>query len=278
LIVNAWKRKFGPGLKGVIVGGAALSEEIARFFSSSGIRIREGYGLTETSPAITFNRYSRKRNRFGTVGIPIQNVNVRIHKADEAGQGEIEVKGPNVMLGYYKNQAATDEKLTKDGWLKTGDIGYFSKGKFLKITGRASNIYKNASGRFVTPTGLERELESHHAILQVMVYGYNRPYNIAIIIPDFEWLKKWAEQHEIHWTDNAYMIHNPKVQDLYDNILIAFNKRVKSHERMGKYILGKSPWSREDGLLSVTMKLRRNQIFQEFEKQIKEVYQKPIER
>lgn len=278
LIVNAWKRKFGPGLKGVIVGGAALSPEIARFFSSSGIRVREGYGLTETSPAITFNRYRRRHNRFGTVGTPIKNVEVRIQNPNDFGEGEIEVKGPNVMIGYFNNAEATQLKLTSDDWFQTGDIGLWVGGKFLKITDRASNIYKNASGRFVAPSPIERLITSHVALQQALVYGFNRPYNIALIIPDFDWLQTWAEENQIHWTDNAYMIHNPKVIALFDQILREMNKTLKSHERIERFILGKTLWTLDDGLLSITMKLRRKEILRLFEKQISALFEKPIER
>lgn len=278
LIVNAWKRKYGPGLKGVIVGGAALSPEIARFFSSSGIHVREGYGLTETSPAITFNRYRRRLNRFGTVGIPIHNVEVRIQNPDDFGEGEIEVKGPNVMIGYFKNDEATQLKITSDNWFRTGDIGHWVEGKFLKITDRASNIYKNASGRFVAPSPIERLLAAHSAIQQTLVYGFNKPYNIALIIPDFEWVQTWAELNQIHWTDQAYMIHNPKVIAFFHQILKEKNRSLKSHERIERFILGKTPWTMDDGLLSITMKLKRKEILKLFEKQISELYEKPIER
>ncbi len=275
-MINAWKRKYGSGLKGVIVGGAAMSPEIARLFSTSGIRIREGYGLTETSPAITFNRYRKKDNRFGTAGIILRDISVRIQNPNpDTETGEIEVKGPNVMIGYFRDEKATRERFTKDGWFRTGDLGRLVDGRFLQITDRISNVYKNASGRFVIPGPLEQKLVSFPAVEQAIVYGLNRPYNVALIIPDFLWLRSWAEGEQVHWTDSAYMIHNPRVEELYDAILSEVNKTSKPHERIRRHVLGKEKWTRENSLLSLTMKPRRKLIIEAFSKRIEEVYDSP---
>lgn len=275
-IINAWKRNYGRGLKGVIVGGAALSAEIARLFNASGIRIREGYGLTETSPAITFNRYRRKDNRFGTAGIPLNDVSVRIREADpETGVGEIEVKGPNVMLGYYRNEEATRQRVREDGWLRTGDIGRWVDGRFLQITDRLSNIYKNASGRFVSPGPIEQKLIMHPSVDQAVVYGLNKPFNLALIIPDFQWLRSWARSNGVHWTDNVYMVHNPRVKTLFDQVLKELNKGLKHHERLSRHVLGSEKWTRENGMLTLTMKPRRKQIIKAFGKRIEEIYETP---
>lgn len=276
MIGNAWKRSFAPGLRGIVVGGAALNPEIAAFFNGTGCRIREGYGLTETSPAVTFNRFPKSQNRFGTTGIPLSNVEVRIVDKNEHGVGQIQTRGPNVMLGYLNDDEATQQKTTRDGWFKTGDIGQFVDGRFLKITDRVSNVYKNASGRFVSPAQIEQRLLAQPAIEQAIVYGYNQPYNIAILIPNFLWLKTWANQNGIHWTDNAYMIHNPKIQELFDGILTHLNGEMKSHERIRKHILGADVWTMESGLLSTTLKPRRKEILKLFEKQVRETYEASI--
>ncbi|MEO1627084.1 MAG: long-chain fatty acid--CoA ligase, partial [Bacteroidota bacterium] len=198
LVFRSWRRLFGGRLEGVVVGAAALSPSLARLFCAAGLEVREGYGLTETSPVLTFNRFEPGGVRFGTVGIPIPGVELKIHEADEEGQGEIVVRGPNVMLGYYKHKNLTEEVKTADGWFFTGDVGKIVHKRFLRITDRKKDIFKTTTGKYVAPLHVETHLRSSVFIDQCMVIGFNRPYVSALIVPDFEHLRRWCIEHKVH--------------------------------------------------------------------------------
>jgi long-chain acyl-CoA synthetase len=264
-IIKRWKRKMGGKLKGIVSGAAYLDPKVERLYERSGIKIRQGYGLTEASPVVAINRFEPGGHKRGTVGLPLPGVEVKI-----AEDGEVIVKGPNVMLGYYKDDDSTN-KVIVDGWLHTGDIGYFDKDHFLVITDRKSNIYKHASGKFISPTHLESTLTHDHLIQQALVIGYHRPYTIALIIPDFDVLKKVCEAKNIHWTAPEYMIHNTLVIQIYRDLLDHLG--LQSHERIEKFILLAEIWTPESGLLTSTYKPRRKEIEVKYAKSIEELYE-----
>jgi len=160
LVYRRWRQALGGKVEGVVVGAAALQPHLGKLFSAAGIEIREGYGMTETSPVISFNRFEPGGVRFGTVGIPIPSVEVKIENPDEDGEGLILVKGPNVMLGYHNLPERTMEKKSEDGWFKTGDVGKFVHKRFLQITGRKKDIFKTSSGKYIAPTILEQKLNA----------------------------------------------------------------------------------------------------------------------
>lgn len=265
-IIKRWKRSMGGKLKGIVSGAAYLDPKVERLYDRSGIKIRQGYGLTEASPVIAINRFEPGGYARGTVGLPIPGVLVKI-----ADDGEVLVKGPNVMLGYYKDEETTKHAV-QDGWLHTGDIGRWEKEDFLVITDRKSNIYKHASGKFITPARIESILDHHPLIHTAMIIGFQRPYTIALIIPHFDGLKKVCEEKNIHWTAPEYMIHNTLVIQLYRDVLD--NLGLQSHERIEKFILLADTWSPENGLLTATYKPRRKEIMREYEKEIEDVYEK----
>ncbi len=264
-IIKRWKRKMGGKLKGIISGAAYLDPKVERLYERGGIKIRQGYGLTEASPVVALNRFEPGGHKRGTVGLPIPGVDVKI-----AEDGEVLVKGPNVMVGYYKDEAATKERVI-DGWLYTGDIGYFDEDHFLVISDRKSNIYKHASGKFISPAQIESTLTQHSLIQYAMIIGYHRPYTIALIIPDFDALKKVCDEKHIHWTAPEYMVHNTLVIELFRDVVDHLDLQV--HERIEKFILLADTWSPENGLLTATYKPRRKEIEGKYEKQIEELYE-----
>ena len=263
-IIKRWKKSMGGKLKGIVSGAAYLDPKVERLYDRSGIKIRQGYGLTEASPVIAINRFEPGGYARGTVGLPIPGVQVKI-----ADDGEVLVKGPNVMLGYYKDEQASKQAV-QDGWLHTGDIGRWEKEDFLVITDRKSNIYKHASGKFIAPAQIESILDHHPLIHQAMIIGFQRPYTIALIIPHFDGLKKVCEEKNIHWTAPEYMIHNTLVIQLYRDVLDHLG--LQSHERIEKFILLADTWSPENGLLTATYKPRRKEIMRKYEKEVGDLY------
>ena len=264
-IIKRWKRKMGGQLKGIVSGAAYLDPKVERLFERGGIKIRQGYGLTEASPIVSLNRFEPGGHKRGTVGLPLPGVDVKI-----AEDGEVLVKGPNVMVGYYKDEATTKQMIV-EGWLHTGDIGYFDEDLFLVITDRKSNIYKHASGKFISPAHIESALMYHALIQYAMIIGYHRPYTIALIIPDFDALKKVCEEKHIHWTAPEYMVHNTLVMQYFREILDHLDLQI--HERIEKFILLSDSWTPENGLLTATYKPRRKEIEGKYQKAISELYE-----
>ena len=256
---------MGGKLKGIVSGAAYLDPKVERLYERSGIKIRQGYGLTEASPVVAINRFEPGGHKRGTVGLPLPGVEVKI-----ADDGEVLVKGPNVMVGYYKDEEATRNAII-EGWLHTGDVGFFDKDHFLVITDRKSNIYKHASGKFISPIHIESTLTHHHLIQNAIVIGYHRPYTIALISPDFDALKKVCEEKHIHWTAPEYMIHNTLVLQIYRDLLDHLD--LQSHELIEKFILLADVWTLENGLLTSTYKPRRKVIEEKYKKQIEDLFE-----
>ncbi len=272
LIFSRWKKALGGCVKGIFVGASALNPQISRVFSATGIKVREGYGMTETSPIISFNRFKSKENRFGTAGKPIPNTSVEIRDQDDDGVGQIWVKGPGVMLGYWNNASLTKQTIQL-GWLNTGDIGKWVGEGFLKITDRRKNIFKTSSGKYIYPAAIENKLNQSFFIEHGIVVGFQKPYLIAICLPNFERLEKWCKQNEVHWTAPAYIIHNPEVKNLFEEELARVNSNLKNHERIKDFHLTADEWSIESGVLSSTMKLKRGQLLEKYQKEISEIYE-----
>ncbi|NJK84082.1 MAG: AMP-binding protein [Saprospiraceae bacterium] len=191
LVFNRWRAMAGWRVEGIIVGAASLAPELGRLFTAAGFNLREGYGLTETSPVIAFNRFEPGGYRFGTVGIAVPSVEIKIDGEEE---GEILVKGPNVMLGYYNKPDDTQAVLLPEGWLRTGDVGKIVHRHFLQITDRKKDIFKTSSGKYVAPQPIEALLKTSPYIAQSMIVGFQRPYITALIVPHFTLLKQWCEE------------------------------------------------------------------------------------
>ena len=262
LVYRIWRKSIGGNVRGIVVGAAALQPNLSRLFSAAKIPIREGYGCTETSPVISFNRFEPGGVIYGTVGIPVPGVEVRIEKSDEYenGDGEILVKGPNVMMGYFNKKEETEEAFTEDGWYKTGDIGRFENKRFLKITDRKKDLFKTSHGKFISPQVVENQLKTSSFIDQCMVYGLGKSYVVALIIPNFHRLKEWCDEHKIHWTAPQYMVINPKVEAFFRTLINDLNKELEAVEQVKKFHLLFEEWSVTSQELTPTLKMRRKVI------------------
>lgn len=273
LVFRHWRRAMGGRLRGIAVGAAALQPRLGRLFSAAGADVREGYGLTETSPVVAFNRFEPGGVHFGTVGIPVPGVEVRISNANANGIGEIEVRGPNVMIGYWSQPDETAACFTADGWFKTGDLGRFEQKRFLRITGRCSELFKTTAGKFIAPAFVEQQLLCSPLIAQCMAVGLNRPHVGALIVPNFEQLEIWCRENDVHWTAPPYMILNPKVLKQFEREIQRINATaLASAEQVRTFQLLAEPWTAENGLLTPTLKLRRQAIEERFAKKIEQLF------
>lgn len=258
LIFTKWQTALGGELKLMVSGSAALQPRLTRIFAAAGMPIMEGYGLTETSPVVSVNDMRNGNFRIGTVGPIIDKVEVKI-----ADDGEILIKGPNVMLGYYKDPEKTAEVLV-DGYFHSGDTGELSDDGFLKITGRKKEMFKTSGGKYVVPPLLEGRLKESRFIEQVMVVGEGEKMPAAIIQPNFEFVRNWGKLHHLKLTTNEELIANPKVIDRIQQEVDECNKHFGKWERIKRFELTPDEWSIDAGHLTPTMKMKR--------KIIKEIY------
>lgn len=274
LVFRQWRKRMGGRIQYIAVGAAALQPRLGRLFSAARIDVREGYGLTETSPVIAFNRFEPGGVHFGTVGIPAPGVEVRIAaEQDENGNGEIEVRGANVMTGYLHLPEETAERFTADGWFKTGDMGRFEHKRFLKITGRKSEIFKTTTGKFVAPAFVEQQLMNSPYISQCMAVGLNRPFVGALLVPNFSALEAWCHQNKVHWTAPQYMILNPKVEKFFRQEIERINEeRLGAVEKIRAFQLLYEDWTAENGLLTPTLKVRRDRVAARFADEVEKMF------
>ncbi len=273
LVYRHWRKVMGGRIEGIAVGAAALQPNLGRLFSAAGIDVREGYGLTETSPVLAFNRFEPGGVRFGTVGIPIPGVEIKIYEPDENQEGEIWAKGPNVMLGYYNLPEETAKVIDEQGWFKTGDVGKIVHKRFLQITGRRKDIFKTSSGKYIAPHLIEQELHTSTFITECMIIGFNKPYVTALIVPEFNRLKKWCDQNDVHWTSEQFMAIHPKVIEFMQVEVENINERLKTNEKIRKFHLCYQPWTIATGEYTPTLKLKRPIILEKYHKQISALYE-----
>ncbi len=272
LVLNKWKNQLGGKLACMVVGAASLRPEIARMFSAAKIRIREGYGMTETSPLISLNRFSPGLNRFGTVGIPIPALDLKINDENGEGEGEIWVRGPNVTQGYYQRPELNKQVFTDDGWFKTGDVGRMVEGRFLQITDRKKDIFKTSAGKYIAPQPLENRLKASPYIAQSLVIGFARPYVIALLVPNFTMLEEWCLRQGIHWTAPPYMVHNIKVREKYRDEVAKVNQELPNYKRIKDFILCEEAWTVANQLLTPTQKPIRKALLFRYEKEINKLF------
>lgn len=259
LIFSKWKEGLGGKLDLMVSGSAALQPRLTRVFAAAEIPVMEGYGLSETSPVIAVNDQRNKGFKIGTVGKVIRNVEVKI-----AEDGEILCKGPNVMLGYYKDQEKTDEAL-KDGYFHTGDIGEIDKEGFLKITDRKKEMFKTSGGKYIAPQLIENAMKQSRFIEQIMVIGEGEKMPAAFIQPNFEFVKEWAKLHKVTLgSSNEEIVKNEQVVKRIDNEIEEINKKFGHWEQIKRFELTPDVWSIDGGQLTPTLKLKR--------KIIKEIY------
>ena len=270
LIFSKWREALGGNCQAVASGSAPLQPRLARIFLAARIPVMEGYGLTETSPVLTVNCEDNDGVMIGSVGRPLDNVQIKI-----AADGEILAKGPNVMMGYYKRPDLTDEVIDKEGWLHTGDIGEFVDG-FLKITDRKKEIFKTSGGKYVAPQVLENKFKESPFIEQLMVVGEGEKHPSAIIQPAFDYLKEWCKRKEINYTTNEEMVTNEKVKARIQKEIDKYNAFFAKYEQLKKVQLTPTLWSIEGGELTPTLKLRRKPIMEKYKDLYAKIYSEKI--
>jgi len=266
LVFAKLKDKVGGRLRFFVSGGAPLSPEIAEFFLAAGIYILEGYGLTETSPVISVNPL--ERIKIGTVGIPLPNVEVRI-----AEDGEILTRGPHVMLGYFKDEAATREVIDAEGWFATGDIGHLDAEGYLSITDRKKNILVTSGGKNVAPQPMENVLVTSKWIEQIVVIGDRRKFVSALIVPAFANLEAWAKEQNLTYQDREELIKLPQVTELYDRVIEEAMEGFAQFEKIKRYILLPREFSIENDELTPSLKVKRNVVEKRYAHLIESIYQ-----
>ncbi|MCU0381631.1 MAG: long-chain fatty acid--CoA ligase [Chitinophagaceae bacterium] len=267
LIFKKWREGLGGKVKAIVTGAAACQVRLLRVFTAGKIVIMEGYGLTETSPVISVNRFEEKGRYFGTVGPVIKNVEVKL-----AEDGEICCRGDNVMMGYYKRPDLTAECIDKDGWFHTGDIGIWVDNKFLKITDRKKEIFKTSGGKYVAPQPIENKMKESAFIEQMMVVGAEKKFAGALIVPAVAQLKEWCTKHGIGNGNTRELIRNPRVIELYKGIVEDYNKLFNHVEQVKKFELLENEWNIDGGELTPTLKLKRKVIMEKYRDAIERIY------
>lgn len=265
LVLSKVKERFGGRLRYFISGGAALPKETGELFEALGIIILEGFGLTETSPVTHVNRAHKVK--YGTVGPPIHNVEHKI-----APDGEILLRGPNVMKGYWRDEQATKEVIDEDGWFHTGDIGEIDEDNYLKITDRKKHIIVNSGGKNIAPLPIENLIAANPLVEQVVVIGEKRPFLSAIIVPNFDTLKTFADQNGIKYENNLDLMQKEEIKKLYDDLLRKISRDLASHEKVRRFLLVAEQFSIDKGEMTPTLKIKRKVVEQKFKDEIEALY------
>lgn len=266
LIFSKWREALGSNIDFIVTGGAACQVRLIRIFTAAGIPIYEGYGPTENSPVISVNCHKEGGTKFGTVGLVIDGQEVKLEP-----DGEICVKGPSVMMGYYKRPDLTAETII-NGWLHTGDIGVFEDGKYLKITDRKKELFKTSGGKYVAPQPIENKMKESPFVEQMMVVGAEKKFVAALIVPSIPNLKDWMLHKGIKFTTAQDAVNNPKVLELYRELIDSFNKFFNQVEQVKKFELIPNEWTIDTGELTPTLKLKRKVIMEKYKDAIDRIY------
>ena len=264
LVFSKIRAGMGGHVETFISGGAPLGRELAEWYACVGIRIHEGYGLTETSPVIAVN--TPINHRIGTVGKVLPNLEVRI-----AEDGEILVRGPSVFKGYW-NRPEETQNAFQDGWFKTGDIGHIDSDGYLSVTDRKKELIKTSGGKFIAPQPIENSLKLNPLVGTAAIIGDKRKFAFVIISPNFALLETWGRENNIDFSSRAELIANPKVQSLYEGIAEEVNENLARFEKLKRVLLVPEEFTAENGALTPTMKLRRRVIEERYRRQIDELY------
>jgi len=267
LVFSIWREGLGGRVNMMMSGGAALQPRLARVFNAAKIPLMEGYGLTETSPVISCNERDYPNNMIGTVGIILKTCEVKI-----AEDGEILARGPNIMMGYYKDEEQTKAVIDKDGWFHTGDIGEMIDGKFLKITDRKKEIFKNSGGKYIAPQMIENKCKESFFVEQAMIIGENQKFTSALIAPNFRFLHDYCSRKSIHYRDNEELVKRPEIVARYQKEVNEINKALPDHEKIKRFRLVCDEWTAATGELSPTLKLKRKPLYERYANLIDEIY------
>lgn len=266
LVFSKWREALGNNVSFIVTGGAACQERLLRIFNAARIPVYEGYGPTENSPVISVNRKGKGLSKYGTVGPPINGIEVKL-----AEDGEICVKGPTVMKGYYKRPDLTAETII-DGWLHTGDIGVWDEGKFLKITDRKKELFKTSGGKYVAPQPIENKFKESQFVEQVLVVGPGRKFVGALIVPSFSTLKGWMKQQGIPFTTNEEAIAHPRVREMYQQLVDNFNANFNHVEQIKKFELLPNEWGIDTGEMTPKLSLKRKVVTEKYKEAIERIY------
>ncbi len=266
LVYSQVRARMGGKVEIFVSGGAPLGKELAAWYASMGVRIHEGYGLTETSPVIAIN--TPRAHRMGTVGRPLSNIEVQI-----ADDWEILVRGPSVFRGYWNRPEETCNAFV-DGWFKTGDIGMLDDNGFLTVTDRKKDLLKTSGGKFIAPQPIENSIKLNALIGTAVVLGDRRKFVFVLISPCFPLLEDWARANDILFSSRQELVANPKVMDLYEGIVAQVNRGLARFETLKKILLVPDEFTANDDVLTPTLKLRRKAIEERYRKQIDDLYEK----
>ncbi|TXB66690.1 long-chain fatty acid--CoA ligase [Vicingus serpentipes] len=267
IIFSKWREALGGNIIAVVSGGAALQPRLARVFSSANIPVLEGYGLTETSPVIGVNSLKPGGRMIGTIGKPLENLDVKI-----AEDGEIIVKGPSIMKGYYNLPDITLEAIDSEGYFHTGDIGEFVGDGFLKITDRKKEIFKTSGGKYIAPQVMENRFKESRFIEQIMVIGEGEKHAAAIIQPDFVFLESWCNRKQIPFENSEKIIENQTVINRIQREVDELNSNFSNYEQIKKFELVPFQWAVDTGELTPTLKLKRKFIKTKFQQLFDKIY------
>ena len=267
LVFKEWRKVFGNNLQLIISGGAAIQPRLVKIFTAIGIQLSEGYGLTETSPVIATNSLTLGKLKAGTVGVVMDNQEVVI-----AENGEILVKGPNVMIGYYKDEEKTKEAIDENGYFHTGDKGCFDEDGLLKITGRIKEIFKTSMGKYVSPVLIENKIKESPFVNELLVIGEGQKFAAALIQPNFEHLKSWCNIKGIPYTTDEEMITNKDVIMRYRKEIDKYNATLGDYEQVKKFELIAKEWTIESGEMTASLKPRRSKIMQNYADLVEKIY------
>lgn len=268
LIFSKWREALGGNLRCIVSGGGALQPRLARVFWAGGIRVMEGYGLTETSPVIAVGGYEPENNMIGTVGPLIDDVQVKI-----ASDGEILTKSASVMKGYYNKPELTAKEFDEEGWFHTGDIGEMVEGKFLKITDRKKEMFKTSGGKYIAPQVIEGKLKESPLVEQCMVVGDGKKFPSALVIPSFDDLKGWCKRNSVDCNgSHEELVKNEKVVKMYEDLVHKYNNGFAQWEQVKKIVLLPNLWTVETGEMTPTMKVKRKVITENNKELIESLY------
>ncbi|HEX5749399.1 MAG TPA: long-chain fatty acid--CoA ligase [Archangium sp.] len=272
VVFSKVRARFGGRLKYAFSGAAAISREVAEFIDNLGITVYEGYGLTETSPIATAN-YPNNR-KIGSVGKAVPGTRVVIDRSEtgDPKQGEIVVYGHNVMMGYYNLPDENAKVFTADGGFKTGDMGVLDDDGYVWITGRIKEQYKLENGKYVVPVPIEQALQLSPYIVNVMLHGQNKPFNVAIIVPDMESLKKWATEKGLDISSIPELLKREEVQQLYREQINQFCKEAKGYEKPQRFLLISEDFTTANDMLTPSLKLKRRNVLNKFGEAVEELY------
>ncbi len=265
LVFEKIKDAVGGRLKFASSGGAPLPKELGEFFFALGIKIIEGYGLTETSPIITVN--PPNKFKFGTVGKPVPGCELKI-----ASDGEILARGPMIMKGYYKKPEATKEVIDDNGWFHSGDIGFIDEEGYLHITDRKKDIIVTAGGKNIAPQPIENRLKMNKYIEEVVIIGDRKPYCVALIVPSFEVLEDMAKKEGIAYSSKEELLESPRIKTVIDEAIAEVNRGLARYETIKKFALIPTLFTQETGELTPTLKVKRWAVEKKYKDIVKQLY------